>query len=224
MPFDTGNSFSKAEWSRYYSRKRIIHQWTQVDLLNTVPCRRVLEIGPAMGLVTAMLVNAGYDVETLDNRPRAFAHPDVPHIERDLREVRGADLAGFDAILCCETLEHLEWPAVGTVLSALRDSGAPYLLVSVPYMGLQLAFDLYANRYAFRQYFSLKKFLANKVFVPEPPGGHQWEVGYRGYSLPIWEGRLRDAGWSIRRRVFTEHCRSVFHLLEATGERRNGSS
>jgi hypothetical protein len=215
MAAHPGNSFSREEWSEYYSRKRIIHQWTQVDLLNTVPCRRVLEIGPAMGLVTAMLVNAGYEVETLDNRPRAFAHPDVRNIERDLRAARGADLAGFDAILCCETLEHLEWPAVGPVLSALHDSGASYLVVSVPYMEFQLAFDLYANRYAFRHYFSLKKWLANKVFAPEPPGGHQWEVGYKGYRLPVWERRLRDAGWSIRRRVFTEHCRSVFHLLQA---------
>src|SRR3954453_18811365 len=104
MAVHPGNSFSKVEWSQYYSRKRIVHQWTQVDLLNTVPCRRVLEIGPAMGLVTAMLVNAGYDVETLDVRLRVFAPPDSRHIERDLREVRGADLAGFDAILCCETL------------------------------------------------------------------------------------------------------------------------
>ena len=49
-------SFSLSEWTQYYSRKRIVHQWTQVHLLSTVPCRRVLEIGPAMGLVTALLV------------------------------------------------------------------------------------------------------------------------------------------------------------------------
>src|SRR3954449_7513123 len=119
------NSFSKAEWSEYYSRKRVIHQWTQVDLLNTVPCRRVLEIGPAMGLVTAMLVNPGYEVETLDNRPRSFAHPDIRHIERDLREVRGADLAGFDAILCCETLEHLAGCGKSHHLRALKVDSSP---------------------------------------------------------------------------------------------------
>jgi SAM-dependent methyltransferase len=215
MPFDTGNSFSKQDWSRYYARKRVLHQWTQVDLLNTVPGRRVLEIGPGMGLVTAMLRNAGYEVETLDNRPRAFAQPDVRHIERDLRQISGGDIAGYDAILCCETLEHIEWPAVGPILAELRRSGAPHLLVSVPYMGLQLTVELYANRHVFRQYFSLKKWLAHKRFHPEPPGGHQWEVGYKGYALPVWERCLREAGWTIRSRVFTEYCRSVFHLLDA---------
>src|SRR4051794_41859477 len=89
MTAHPGNSFSRAEWSQYYSRKRILHQWTQVDLLNTVPCRRVLEIGPAMGLVTAMMSNAGYDVETLDIEPRAFAYPDTRHRQRDLREIGG---------------------------------------------------------------------------------------------------------------------------------------
>jgi len=211
----TGNAFSRAEWSRYYSRKRIVHQWTQVDLLNTLPCQRVLEIGPTMGLVTALLVNAGYQVTTLDNRPRAFAQPDVHHIEKDLRELSGADIDGFDAILCCEVLEHLEWQRVGPVLAALRASDARHLVVSVPFMGLQLTLDLYANRHVFRQYFSLKKLLSGQQFRPEPPGGHQWEVGYKGYALPVWEQRLREAGWSILSRCFTEHCRSVFHLLEA---------
>jgi len=211
-----GNSFSVAEWIGYYSRKRIVHQWTQLHLLSTVPCRRVLEIGPAMGLVTALLVNAGYEVDTLDQMPRGFARPEVRHIEKDLGELQAADIAGYDAILCCEALEHLEWPAVGPVLAILRASGARYLVVSVPYMAFQVALDFYANAHTVAQYFSLKKLLNRKEFAPEPPGGHQWEVGYKGFPLRRWEDTLRDAGWSIRRRDFTEHCRSVFHLLEAT--------
>ncbi len=207
--------FSPAEWIRYYSRKRIVHQWTQVNLLSTVPCRRVLEIGPAMGLVTALLVNAGYEVDTLDQVPKSFAQPDVRHLERDLVEVRGSDIAGYDAILCCETLEHLDWRAVGPVLAELRASGAKYLLVSVPYMELQLTLDFYANAHTLRHYFSLKKLLGRRQFEREPPGGHQWEIGYKGFALPVWEERLRENGWRILRREFTEHTRSVFHLLEA---------
>jgi hypothetical protein len=211
----TGDTLSPDDWVQYYTRKRIVHQWTQVHLLNTVDCHRVLEIGPALGLVTALLVNAGYDVETLDNQPRAFAQPLVPHIEQDLRALSGSAIAGFDAIVCCETLEHIEWSAVGRVLSALRASGARHLLVSVPYSAFQFTFDLYANRHVLRQYFSLKLRRRNATFRPAPPGGHQWEVGYRGFALAEWEQKLRDAGWSILTRTFTEHTRSVFHLLEA---------
>ena len=77
-----------AEWLAYYSRKRIMHQWTQLYLLGATDCCTVLEIGPALGLVTSLLVNIGYDVTTLDRGPRSFAYPDVPHLERDLCALR----------------------------------------------------------------------------------------------------------------------------------------
>ena len=205
----------KAEWLAYYSRKRIIHQWTQLDLLGVTDCRTVLEVGPALGLVTSLLVNSGYEVTTLDRAPRSFRYPNVPHLEKDICELRSEEIAGFDAILCCETLEHIEWERVGSVLATFRESGAKYLIVSVPYMGFQLFAEVYVNSNMLRQYFSMKKLLWRKRFQPEPVGGHQWEVGYRGYTLKLWERRLSESGWSVTRRDFTEHCRSVFHLLEA---------
>ena len=205
----------KAEWLAYYSRKRIIHQWTQLDLLGVTDCRTVLEVGPALGLVTSLLVNSGYEVTTLDRAPRSFRYPNVPHLEKDICELRSEEIAGFDAILCCETLEHIEWKRVGSILAAFRESGAKYLVVSVPYMGFQLFAEVYVNSNMLRQYFSMKKLLWRKRFQPEPVGGHQWEVGYRGYALKLWERRLSESGWSVTRRDFTEHCRSVFHLLEA---------
>jgi Methyltransferase domain len=209
------NSFSKHEWNAYYSRKRITQQWMQVHLLGTVECEKVLEIGPGPGLVTSLLVNNGYDVHTVDQLPRAFAYPDVPHLEKDIRQLRAEEIGGYDAILCCETLEHVEWDRVGSVLSTFRDSGAKYLIISVPYMAFQVFLEIYLNRTTLRHHFSMKKFLNLKNFVAEPAGGHQWEVGYRRYSLRVWEDRLKDSGWSIMTRRFTEQCRSVFHVLEA---------
>jgi hypothetical protein len=209
------SSFTKQEWFDYYSRKRIMQQWMQVHLLGTIDCHKVLEIGPALGLVTSLLVNLGYDVDTLDRVPRGFAYPDVRHHKKDICDLRPKEIAKYDAILCCETLEHIEWRRVGSVLSTFHDSGAEYLIVSVPYMAFQVFLEVYANSSSFRHYFSMKKLLWRKEFVPEPPGGHQWEIGYKGYSLRVWESRLKDGGWSIVRRSFTEHCRSVFHLLQA---------
>ena len=205
----------KADWVAYYSRKRVLHQWTQLYLLGTTDCRTVLEIGPALGFVTSLLVNVGYEVTTLDRAPRSFAYPDVPHLERDICELRCDEIPGYDAILCCETLEHIEWERVGSILAKFRESGAKNLIVSVPYMGFQVFVEVYANSSTFRQYFSMKKLLWRKQFRPEPAGGHQWEVGYKGYPLGLWEKRLSDSGWSVVRREFTEHCRSVFHLLKA---------
>ncbi len=209
------NRFTKQDWGDYYSRKRIVHQWTQVHLLGTVDCKKVLEVGPALGLVTSMLVNIGYEVHTLDVAPRAFDYPAVPHHRKDVCELQPGEIAGYDAILCCETLEHIEWQRVGSILSRFRESGAKYLIVSVPYMAFQVFLELYANSSTVRQYFSMKKLLWRKNFTAEPAGGHQWEVGYKGYPLRRWESRLKDSGWSIVAREFTEHCRSVFHVLKA---------
>ena len=210
-----GNAFTREEWIGHYSKKRITHQWTQPHLLSQVSCRRVLEIGPAMGLVTALLCNTGYDVTTLGQQGRPFAHPVVPQLQRELTALHGEDIAGFDAILCCETPEHLDWEKVWPLLFVFRASGAKYLIVSVPYMAFQITVDFYVNRETMRHYFSMKKFLWCREFRRGLTDGHKWEVGYKGFSLRRWERQLIASGWTICRREFTAHCRSVFHLLRA---------
>lgn len=202
------------KWLGYYSRKRIVHQWMQLNMLACTDARRVLEVGPAMGLVTAMLDNAGYEVTTVDYTEQQFDCPRVPHIRGNMLELEAIELAGHDAILCCEMLEHVPYDMVDPVLAKFHASGARYLIVSVPHMAFQLTVDLYFNRHCFREYFSLKKFLFLQNFTPEPEYGHQWEIGYRGYSLKRWEKKLQGAGYRIVSRDFTEQCRSVFHLLE----------
>ena len=89
------NSFSPHQWLSYYTQKRVVHQWTQLDMLAGADAKRVLEIGPAFGLVTAMLVNAGYQVATLDRLPQQFVSPWVPHIEADITAVTAQEIAGF---------------------------------------------------------------------------------------------------------------------------------
>ena len=204
-----------AEWHRYYSAKRIGQQWIQVDLLKDLPVRKVLEVGPYMGLVTAMLDNAGYEVTTLDVLPLAFERPSRPHISADLVGLEPTVIAGFDAILCCETLEHLPWDEVDGVLATMRDSGARYLIVSVPYEAFQIELLLYINRFACRQRFAMTKLRFLKSFMPDAePCGHKWEVGYRRRSLRAWESKLKAAGWRILVREFTHPTRSVFHVLD----------
>ena len=201
-------------WLQYCSRKRITHQWMQLNLLARTDAKDVLEVGPAMGAVTALLDNAGYCVTTLDFTDQQFDSPKVAHIKRNILDVEASEIAGHDAIVCCETLEHIPYDSVDRVVRAFRDSGARHLLVSVPYMAFQVTFALYFNAHTFTQYFSMKKLRFLRSFVPEPGFGHQWEVGYRGYKLESWEAKLERCGYRIISREFTEHCRSVFHLLE----------
>lgn len=204
----------KREWIRYYSPKRIHEQLLQVQLLENLPISTVLEIGPYYGLVTAMLDNAGYEVTTMDRRPLSFSRPARPNIDMDLTAIESAKLRGFDCIMCCATLEHIAPDQAETALRAFRASGAPYVLISVPYQGHQLFHQLYANRHTFAQHFVWKKLQFMKEFRPDPqPFGHKWEIGYKGRPLKRFETMLRDIGFTILRREFSYPSFAVFHML-----------
>ena len=205
----------RAEWFRYYSDKRIGQQWFQLHLLDGLDIQRVLEVGPNLGLVSALLVNAGFTVSTFDVLPSQDPRPDIPHIQGDLTKIDATKLAGHDAIICCETLEHLPWDQVEGVLAMFRTAGPRYLVISVPYTGFQIDWRLYLNAVTLRHKFSFKKlnFLRRYKIDQSDPWGHKWEAGYRGHGLAALEQKIGAAGWHIERRDFTTPTRSVFYLL-----------
>ncbi|MGB8275443.1 MAG: class I SAM-dependent methyltransferase [Alphaproteobacteria bacterium] len=214
---EIGREERKREWVRYYSEKRIYEQLLQVRMLRDLPIHKVLEIGPYYGLVTAMLDNAGYEVTTLDRIAPSFARPARPHITMDLTAIEPERLAGFDCIMCCATLEHVYPEQAEAALRAFHAAGAPFVLISVPYQGVQLYLRAYLNGFTFKQHVSFKKFRALREFRFDPkadPYGHKWEIGYKGRSLRRFEAMLRDTGFSILRRDFSYPSYSVFHMLE----------
>jgi hypothetical protein len=204
----------QAEWFRYYSDKRMAHQYMQVALLQGLDVSSVLEVGPYLGFASALLINAGFSVSTLDSGPALSRIAAVRHIQADLLTAPADLLQGHDAILCCEVLEHLEWNAVETVLSRFHEAKPKYLVISVPYSGFQVDLRLYLNAFTVRQSFSMKKFAGIRQFKKDPiPWGHKWEAGYRGYSLAKLEEKLVATGWAISHRDFDGRARSVFYLL-----------
>ena len=211
MPAENG----RRHWHAYYTEKRIVHQWFQVHLLKDLDARKVLEVGPYFGLVSAMLVNAGYEVTTLDIAPGPPRPGVARHICADIRDARPEELAGHDAIICCETLEHIPWDKVSDVLSRFEASAVPWLIVSVPYAAFQLGFSLYLNRYAWRKQSFFKKFRFLSAFPAGPDDDwepHKWEVGYKGYDVPRFRDMVTGAGYQILRQDFTSGCRSIFLL------------
>lgn len=211
MPMD----YDRERWHAYYTEKRIVHQWFQVDLLKDLEVRNVLEIGPYFGLVSAILANAGYQVTTLDIASEPPEPGVIRHICADLREVRPEQMAGHDAIICCETLEHIPWQEISEVLSRIAASAVPWLIVSVPYAAFQLGFAVYLNRYVWRKQSFFKKLRFLSAFPPPPDDAwehHKWEVGYKGCSVPQLRSLLTGAGYEIIRQEFTSGCRSIFFV------------
>jgi hypothetical protein len=194
-----------------------------VHLLSRLTVKRVLEVGPYLGLVTAMLASAGYEVTTFDVTDQPPALGARGHIRGDLVALDPVRIRGFDAILCCETLEHLRWSEVGGVLAALAASGAPYLVLSVPYEGAQIGWSFYANAHTFRhRLFTrwlrfLRRFRAASLVEID---AHKWEVGYKGFGLAALKEKVAKSGWQPLAQHFTEGCRSVFLVCRNSEERR----
>ncbi len=217
MDYSKDQIARKSEWFRYYSEKRISHQWLQVHLLKSLDnVNSILEVGPGLGLVSSMLHNAGYQVTTVDHLSNQYPHPDIKFIKREIMDLKENEISGYDCIICCETLEHLLWQDVDIVLNKFFASGCEWLLVSVPYQGFQLDFRLFFNLYKFKKNFSLKilKFLRKFRFdINSDPYGHKWEIGYKEYSLSKLEKKIKRVGYHIHIRDFSSPCRSVFYIL-----------
>ncbi|MSP67282.1 MAG: hypothetical protein EXQ96_04115 [Alphaproteobacteria bacterium] len=131
----------------------------------------------------------------------------------DLRTLEPERLPAADAILCCETLEHIPFAEVPGILRRLAATRVPFLVLSVPFEGTQLGFSAYLNRHTARKLSFFRKFRFLKTFRPESatdPAAHQWEVGYRGFSLRRLRETVAQAGWAPERQEFTAGCRSVF--------------
>lgn len=206
-------SFSQ-RWHAYYTEKRIVHQWFQVHVLSSLTVKRVLEVGPYLGLVTAMLGSAGYEVTTFDIAEKPPSSLGAKgHIQGDLTALDPARIRGFDAILCCETLEHLPWESVGGVLRAFAASGTPYLILSVPYEGAQIGWSFYANAHTLRNRLFTRwlRFVRRfRIASLTDIDAHKWEVGYKGHSLAALREKVASSGWQPAAQHFTDGCRSVF--------------
>ena len=114
-------------WSRAYNTKeRTNSYWHQVDEVLGLKAATVLEVGPGGGLVTDWLRRAGLEVTTLDMDPELGADllgsvTDVPAAARS-----------FDAVLCCQVLEHLPFPDAERALRELARVARIGAVVSVP--------------------------------------------------------------------------------------------
>jgi len=207
------------KWYAYYSEKRITHHWLQCSLLGNLGVQKVLEVGPYMGLTTHMLSNAGYDVTTLDIDEKAANSPAKDHVVSDIRQLTADKIKGFDAIICCETLEHIAWEDVDDVIKVFKDSGAKWIIVSVPYQGLQFGFSLYLNPFKAKKstFLKIHEHRNFKCKDWDDFDEHKWETGWKGYSTKKFKDKFTAAGLEVTKEDFSTGCRSLFLVLRNNG-------
>lgn len=195
-------------WSRTYnSKERICSFWHQLDEMLTLDAETVLEIGPGSGIVTDWLQRAGISVTTLDIDSALGAE-----VEASITERLPFEDNSFDAVLCCQVLEHIPFDEIGKALREIRRVSRLGTVISLPdsrpWFGISypLYFGIYVN--AVRGWIPARRFagvravlrrkirLRDYLFVRLIPlnwtrGGSVWEMK----RPPIPHGQWRpDTG------------------------------
>ncbi len=120
---------SKAHYDplKYLHPRRMASIGYQFRLVTThFPQSSVLEVGVGAGLTALILRQLGHRVQTLDVDARL-----EPDILGSVTEIPAAPNQ-FDAFLCCQVLEHLEWKLVDDALRELFRVAEKGGVISVP--------------------------------------------------------------------------------------------
>ncbi|MBI5444691.1 MAG: class I SAM-dependent methyltransferase [Deltaproteobacteria bacterium] len=169
VPRETYVSTGYADAKRFAS---YAHQLAETALLAP---ESVLEIGVGNGLVTHLLQKTVSRVATLDFDGRLG-----PQVVGSVAAVPVRS-ASFDAVLCCQVLEHLPFDTFGAALAELYRVARRFAVVSLPdcnrYVQASLRLPGARER---RLHLNLPNWNPTLLAFR---GEHYWEIGARGYPL-----------------------------------------
>lgn len=193
----------------YLGRSRWISYQQQFALLRSVGARRILEVGPGPGIVTAALRACGLDVVTVDID--AGTRPDVVADVRRLDEA--FEPGSFDAVAAFEVLEHLTLADAQLALDRMARVSRSHVVISLPYTGVTVRFvarlfEIDSDR-PLRIGWRMPAFWRSRPMCDE----HRWEPGLRGCSLASVRRMLQGAFVIEREDFLAETGGQVFFAL-----------
>jgi len=161
--------------------------------LRTSP-KTCLLVGRGDGLVDRLLTAAGVATVSLDV---------VPELEPDVvGSVDAIPLEDdcFDLCICCQVLEHLPFERFGHALRELRRVSRGRLVLSLPDQRRCVTLRINAPRLSRQLQWSPPRMRAPRIPADRlETDGHHWEIGFRGWEMPIVRRSIEEAGWRIRR-------------------------
>jgi len=175
----------------------------------------VLEVGIGNGLVANYLKRRGINLTTLDIDRRL--NPDHVGSVLDMPFVSNS----FEVVACYEVLEHLPYERFPEALSEIHRVSSRYAVLSLPDSSRAYRLDIQIPKIGeLKRLIPLPRLKAPKH---EFNGQHYWEIGKTGYPLREVMGKMRSAGFEIKKtyRVF-EHPYHRFFVLRKDKEVRNG--
>lgn len=172
-------------FARYVNRARWNSYYNQIQGIMKCGAESILLIGKGDGIVPEVLKMLGKTVTTFD-----FLEKLYPDIVGDVRDIESLVHEKYDAIVCCEVLEHIPFSEFGGVIKQFyrilqkkegfgKTDGN--LLISLPQGGF-LPEKIEICRLDRPDYndFRMVRVSENEEFIPR--NNHFWEVGFRGYE------------------------------------------
>ena len=188
--------------ARYLSRVRWMSFVYQVATLSDLRPSRVAEIGIGPGVVGDMIKatypDCGYMAIDIDPALR-------PDVAADVTALPFADGA-FDAVFCCQVLEHLPYERFVPALTELKRIVTRRVVISLP--------DV--SPFFFLRFTGARRLLPplwRGLSFPHPAprahdfashGQHYWEIGVKGHPLRRLLADIDHAGLHVR-----DHFRMV---------------
>jgi SAM-dependent methyltransferase len=201
--------------TRYATKKRFISFWHQIDEIERLAPKSVLEIGIGTGFLRTFLQNWGVDVTTVD------IDPDLrPSVAASVVKLPFKD-GVFDAVACFQVLEHLPYSDVPDALMELARVARAGVILSLP--DRAKALRVFAKIPPIPQIRIMVdlRWLPGRRHVFE--GEHYWELNRRGYPLGAFVRMVEKCGLRILRtyRPF-EHPYHRFFVLNKASCRDGG--
>lgn len=162
----------------YFYQKEIILKY-----FKNTPNNEVLEIGVGNGFLSDYLRKQKINVKTFDIDSNLS-----PDYKGDITNIGDIVTKQFEMIVCFETLEHIKFEDVESVLEQISTKTNNYLIISIPQ--IRLYFSLW---------FKISKINPINFLISLPfpmkhkfDGQHYWELGKRGYSISKFEKILKN--------------------------------
>jgi hypothetical protein len=161
---------STYEFGRYMTKQRWCSLWHQIDEIQKLKPKNVLEIGPGPGLFKSLVSILGTTIETMD-------------IDPDLKPDHVASATAipfndgvFEMVCAFQMLEHLPYEVSLKAFGEMVRVSSRHVLISLP-----------DARRVWRLNVVSRCFLVPRPQIITPvhkfEGEHYWEINKRGYSL-----------------------------------------
>lgn len=170
----------------YYNQARIVRALGKNEV------KTILEVGIRNSLFSNLLKMENYEVTTADLEQEY--HPDIL---LDLTTDFKLPEEKFDAIVLFQVLEHIPYENFEKSLTRLASFTKKYIVISLPYQSLFLAWQFHAS-FAWRTRHILLQL--PKFWMKQPAGSdHCWEMGIDGYPKKRIVNSIEKSGLKIQR-------------------------